>query len=87
MSVDDVVADEQAEFPSRDSLTARSCISRTFSAPTRFSRLPMAPLLIASVESPAMVGPVTACPQAVMVSCPSFSVKRHAADQTFDAAH
>ncbi len=34
----------------------------------------MAPLLIASVESPAMVGPVTAYPQAVMVSCPSFSV-------------
>src|SRR5882757_1451171 len=39
------------------------------------SRLPMVPSLMAWVESPAMIGPVTAKLEAVMVSWPSFSAR------------
>ena len=48
-------------------------MSRTAAAPVRLSRLPIVPARIASVESPAMVGPVTVVPAVVMVSWPSFS--------------
>ncbi len=60
-------------IPSRDSSTASFCNSCTGPGPTRFSRLPRVPFLMDSVESPAMMGPVTAYPAAVMVSWPSFS--------------
>ncbi len=60
-------------MPSREFSTARRCISCVGPGPTRFSRLPMEPFLSDSVESPAMIGPVTAELEAVMVSWPSFS--------------
>ena len=60
MAVDDVEADEQRNARAATPRPPAAASRARASAPTMLSRLPMVPALMASVESPAMTGPVTA---------------------------